>query len=168
MKRILIALMVCALSVAQAAKMVHTETVKIGAQTLSVNFTEFPPRAERSLDLTVSAEGGIAEKTGKVAFIQPNGETYFESDRLPRFPRDRTVWGFDSIAFPQQGTWQLEITINGQGKARLPIKVLERPAGPPSIPIYALAVIPMLALFVLGARAWWRVRPQRQAEARSW
>ncbi len=148
--------------------MVHTETLKIGAQTVSVNFTEFPPRAERSLDFTFSTEGGIAEKTGEVKFIQPNGETYMAMDRLPRFPRDRSVWGFDSVAFPQQGTWQLEITINGQGKARLPIKVLERPAGPPSIPIYALAAIPMLALFVLGARAWWRVRPRRQAEARSW
>ena len=168
MKRMLLALVFCALGIAQAAKFVHTETLRIGQETLHVNFTEFPPRAERSIDFTFAPEGGIAGKTGSIKLIRPNGKTYDQGNLLPRFPRDRKVWGFDSIAFPDQGTWQLEITLNGEGTARLPIPVLARPAGPPSILIYALAAIPITALFVLGARAWWRVRPQRHTEARSW
>lgn len=168
MKQILVLLMLLALGIAQAATFVHTETVHIGAQTVTVNFTEFPPRAERSIDFTFVPQGGILGKTGRLKLIKPSNETYFEMDRLPRFPRDRSVWGFDSIAFPTEGTWQLEITLNGEGSARLPIRVIERPAGPPNLPIYALAVMPIVALFVLGVRAWWCVRPQRHAEATSW
>lgn len=167
MKRWLIALLISSLSTwALAEPIKHTERLEIGGLKLSVGFTEWPLQAERSLDLTFSPTGGIAGKSGTVRVIRPNGQVWFEQP-LPRFPRDRTVWGFDSQAFPTQGNWKLELSINNQ-KATLPLTVLERPAGPPSNLITALALIPILAVFVLATRAWLRVKPLRQLESKIW
>ena len=144
----------------------HTEQLEVGGLKLSVGFTEWPLQAERSLDLTFSPTGGIAGKSGTVRVIRPNGQVWFEQP-LPRFPRDRTVWGFDSQAFPAQGKWRLELSIDNQ-KATLLLNVLERPAGPPDNLITALAMVPILAVFVLAIRAWLRVKPLRQLESKIW
>jgi hypothetical protein len=149
----------------------HLETLRVGPYTLNVGFSEFPMRAERSADITLDPDGGIEGKSGSFKMIAPNGELSHEDNFLPRFPRNRTVWGFDSLALPEKGTWQLEITVKGENgvhTARLPINVGERPAGPPSDLITALATLPILALVLLAIRAWWRVRPLRHAESRAW
>ena len=168
MTRLLIAALIWGLaSVALAAPPKHTERLAVGGLTMTVSFTEWPLQAERSLDMTFSPTGGIAGKTVLVRFVKPDGTTWGEQQPLPRFPRDRTVWGFDSQALPVQGNWRLELSLDGQ-KATLPLTVLERPAGPPGNLITALAMIPMLAVFVLAIRAWLRVKPLRQLEARNW
>jgi hypothetical protein len=174
-----------------AATVAHTETLNVGNTTLYIHFSEFPLRAERSFDLTVEASGGITGKQAIFRLIQPDGTFWLgEQDRpLPRFPRDRSLWGLDSFALPQAGTWQLEITLDehsansehsassersasnarrSEHSARLPLTLLERPAGPPGLLILWLASLPMLALALLAARAWLRVRPLRQAEAQTW
>jgi hypothetical protein len=167
-KRLLAALLCFALlPVALGAELKHTETLQVGSTKVTVGFTEFPMRAERSLDLTFNPEGGIAGKSGRVRLVQPDGETYFTSKRLPRFPRDRSIWGFDSIALPKEGTWKLELTVNGS-TGSLPLNVLERPAGPPSNLILALAAIPILAVLVIAVRGWASVRPLRKVDSRSW
>ncbi|NJK45365.1 MAG: hypothetical protein HC933_14825 [Pleurocapsa sp. SU_196_0] len=150
----------------------HTETLRVGPYTVQVFFSEFPIRAERSLDLTFKPEGGLAGKTATWKLIHPDGSSRQAQARpLPRFPRDRTLWGFDSLALPTQGDWQLELALNGasgSGTTRLPLAVLERPAGPPSDLILFLATIPLLALFVVAVRAWVRVQPLRRLESRQW
>ncbi len=156
---------------AQALKIQHLEKLRVGPYTLNVGFSEFPMRAERSADITLSPDGGIVGKTGAFKLISPKGEVYGERSFLPRFPRNRTVWGFDSLAFPDQGKWILEITVKGSAgthTARLPIEVGERPAGPPSNLILALATLPILAVMLLAIRSWWRVRPLRHTESRAW
>ena len=168
MKHWLIALLISSLcSVVLAAPLKHTEQLEVGDLKLTVGFTEWPLQAERSLDMTFNPEGGIAGKTVMARFIKPDGTPSFDAQPLPRFPRDRTVWGFDSQAFPAQGKWRLELSIDNQ-KATLLLNVLERPAGPPGNLITALALIPILAVFVLAIRAWLRVRPLRQLESRRW
>jgi hypothetical protein len=164
MKRLLISSL-C--GVGLAAPLKHTERLEIGDLKLTVGFTEWPLQAERSLDMTFSPEGGIVGKAVKIRIIKPDGTQRSDAQPLPRFPRDRTVWGFDSEAFPVEGNWKLELSVNNQ-KATLPLAVLERPAGPPSNLITALAMIPILAVFVLAIRAWLRVKPLRQLESRSW
>ncbi len=149
----------------------HLETLRVGPYTLNVGFSEFPMRAERSADITLRPEGGIVGKTGSYKLITPKGEVVEENPFLPHFPRDRTVWGFDSLALPDQGQWIFEITVKGSAgthTARLPIEVGERPAGPPSNLIMALATLPILAVLVLAIRSWWRVRPLRHTESRAW
>jgi hypothetical protein len=156
---------------AKALQIQHLETLRVGPYTLNVGFSEFPMRAERSADITFDPDGGIVGKTGSFKFFTPKAQIYAEDSFLPRFPRNRTVWGFDSLALPEQGTWVLEITVKGSDgahTARLPIEVGARPAGPPSTLIMALATLPILALVFLAARSWRRVRPLRHAESRAW
>ena len=144
----------------------HTETLMVGKTKVVVGFNEYPLQAERSLDLTFNPEGGISSKKGEIEFIRPNGEQWFNTT-LPRYTRDRSVWGFDNQAFPTQGTWQMKIRINGS-IASLPLTVGARPVGPSSNLIIALALIPILAVFTLAIRAWMRVRPLRHLESRTW
>jgi hypothetical protein len=148
----------------------HTETVRLGTETLRVNFSEFPLQAERSLDLTFLLESGNAGKVMLLRFIHPDGKLYRDDFRpLPHFPRDRQLWGFDSFALPDEGTYQLEFKLGGTNTvARLPLEVGPRPAGPPSNLILFLASLPLIAIFVLAARAWLRVKPLRQVDSRSW
>ena len=168
MKRWLIALLISSLSTLALAEPVkHTQQLEVGNLKLTVGFTEWPLQAERSLDMTFSPEGGIAGKTVLARFVKPDGTQWGEARPLPRFPRDRTVWGYDSAALPIEGNWRLELSVGNQ-KAMLPLTVLERPVGPPGNLITALALIPILAVFVLAIRAWLRVKPLRQLEAKSW
>jgi hypothetical protein len=153
---------------AHAAPMVHTVKVPVGKHMLVVNFSEYPPKAERSLDITLMLEGGIQNQRGQFSLRQPDGELYWDNQMLPRFPRDRRVWGLDSIALPTQGNWKLEVVVNNVGSAVLEIQVGQRPDGLPNSLIYALSSLPLLALLVLGLRAWGQVRPTRHAEAGRW
>jgi len=166
-KRLLIALLISSVSaVGLAAPLKHTEQLEVGNLKLTVGFTEWPVQAERSLDMTFSPEGGIVGKAVKIRIVRPDG-TSRGSFNLPRFVRDRSVWGFDSEAFTTKDKWTLEFSANG-AKTSLPLTVLERPAGPPSNLITALAMIPILAVFVLALRAWLRVKPLQQLESRRW
>jgi hypothetical protein len=167
-KRLLIAVLISSLcAVGLAAPLKHTERLEVGGLKLTVGFTEWPLQAERSLDMTFASEGGIAGKSVLARFVKPDGTTWGNAEPLPRFPRDRTVWGFDSAALPLEGQWKLELSTGNQ-KAVLPLTVLERPVGPPGNLITALAMVPILAVFVLAIRAWLRVKPLRQLESRSW
>lgn len=151
---------------AQAVEVKHSENLMVGTTKVMVGYSEFPLQAERSFDFTFAMQNGIAGQQGKIEFVQPNGETYF-STKLPRYTRDRTIWGFDNIAIPTQGTWRMELEING-ARATLPLEVGARPAGPPNNLITFLAILPMLALLLLAIRAWSQVRPMRHIESRTW
>ena len=155
-----------ALETAKAADLKHTETLMVGNTKVMIGFNEYPLQAERSLDLTINPEGGISNQEGTIQFIQPNGEEWFAT-KLPRYTRDRSVWGFDNQAFPTEGKWQMNIKINGI-LASLPLEVGARPVGPSGSLITILALIPILAVFALTIRAWMRVRPLRHLESRTW
>jgi hypothetical protein len=155
----------------QALKIKHLEKLQVGPYALNVGFSEFPMLAERSADITLNPEGGISNKTGSYKITMPSGEIYDEAAFLPRFARQRTIWGFDSRAFPEEGQWLLEITIKGgQGThtAKIPIEVGARPAGPSNTLILALASLPILALLILIFRSWRQVRPLRHTESQAW
>ncbi len=148
----------------------HREIVKVGAYQLEVGFSQFPLQAERSLDITFTPVGGIQGKSGTTKFILKNPEDTIHQD-LVRFTKNRNIWGYDLIAIPKKGIWNLEFTINGkQGKGvgNLKLEVLERPAGPSVALTQPLGLIPILAVFVLAIRAWIRVRPTRHNEANQW
>ncbi len=159
-------LAIFALETAHASPIKHSQSLMVGNTKVMVGFSEYPLQAERSLDLTFNPEGGIVGKDGKIQFIQPNGEKWFAS-KLPRYTRDRNLWGFDNQAFPTQGTWGMEIKINGS-LATMPLEVGARPVGPPNNLIIALALLPILAVFMLVIRAWVKVRPLRHIESRTW
>jgi hypothetical protein len=150
----------------------HHETIQAGPYEVLVGFSEWPIRAERSLDITFEPEGGIEGKTATIKITDPNGEW----DRggvgpLGRHPRQRELWGLDLIAFPTPGDWTIELTIDGPegtGTGTLSgIPVGERP-GPPPAPMWAIAALPLFFLIWLGVRGWLTVRPGRTQEAYAW
>jgi hypothetical protein len=148
----------------------HRETVQVGAYQLELGFSQYPIRAERSLDITFTPEGGIEGKSGTIKYTSPSGEKSPEI-KLVRFPKNRQIWGLDLTTLPKKGTWNLEFTINGkQGKGvgNLKLEVLERPAGPSVALTQPLGLIPILAVLILATRAWLRVHPTRHAEANGW
>ena len=148
----------------------HHETIQAGPYEVVVGFSEWPMRAERSLDITFEPVGGIEGKSAIVRIIDPEGDIY-DGGTLGRHPRQRALWGLDLIALPAAGNWSMELTVDGpqgSGKGILSdIPVGERP-GPPPAPMWLVAALPLVFLFWLGVRGWRQVRPGRTAEAQSW
>jgi MFS family permease len=148
----------------------HHETIQAGPYTVLVGFSEWPMRAERSLDITFEPEGGIADKSATLRLTDAQGEVY-ESGALGRHPRMREMWGLDLIALPTAGDWTIELTVEGpegSGAATLSgIPVGERP-GPPPLPFWIVAALPLLFLLALGVRGWRAVRPGKTPEAHAW
>jgi hypothetical protein len=157
-------------SVAAHASDPHHETIQAGPYEVVVGFSEWPMRAERSLDITFEPTGGIAGKSATIRIIDPEGDVY-DGGALGRHPRQRELWGLDLIALPASGDWTMELMVSGpqgSGKGVLAaIPVGERP-GPPPAPMWLIAALPLFFLLWLGVRGWLRVRPGLSAEARSW
>jgi hypothetical protein len=153
----------------------HTEKVQVGPYNVTVGFSRWPVQADRSFDLIFDVEGGIQDKNGTVTLVAPtlrDADDFFNYPfPLSRFARDRNVWGFDVIAFPEQGQWQYQFVIDGprgQGEGTLDVVFLERPPFLPGIVNWSLGFIPLIALFVLIIVSWLRVRPGKRAETWTW
>lgn len=147
----------------------HQERLQAGPYAVDVGFSEWPVRAERSVDITFAPVDGIAGKTATVALIPPSGEEW--ESPLGRHPRDREIWGLDLIALPQSGPWTIGLTIDGPAGTASGllegVPLLERP-GPPVAPLWLLGILPLIFLVWLTVRAWRAVRPSRLAAARGW
>ena len=161
----------------------YRQDVQVGPYPVVIEFSEWPIRAERSVDYFFEPAGGVDGKTATITFISPKqvetaltGHTdpseHLAAWPLPRHPRQRDVWGLDLFALPHPGEWQIKLTIDGPlgpGEATVgPFTVLEQP-GPPAPVSWAVGVLPPLGFLVwLIARAGLRVHPGRRAEARVW
>ena len=148
----------------------HHETIQAGPYTVTVGFSEWPIRAERSLDITFEPEGGIADKTATIEIIDPSGDWY-EVGPLGRHPRQRELWGLDLIALPAEGDWTIELTVtgpDGTGTGALTGIPVEARPGPPLWPMWLIAALPLLFLIALVVRGWRQVRPGRLPEAHAW
>lgn len=153
----------------QEAAPAHQERLQAGPYAVDVGFSEWPLRAERSVDITFAPLDGIAGKTATVALIPPSGEEW--ASPLGRHPRDREIWGLDLIALPESGPWTIGLTIDGlagTGSGLLEgVTLLERP-GPPVAPLWLLGILPLIFLVWLTVRAWRAVRPSRLPAAQGW
>jgi hypothetical protein len=173
-------LMLATFALAQTAKPAYTEQVKVGPYNVTVGFSRWPVQADRSFDLIFDVDGGVADKEGTVTLLAPTSREVDARDHddffnypfpLSRFARDRTVWGFDVIAFPEEGQWTYEFVIDGpqgQGTGSLDVVFLERPAFLPSIVNWSLGFIPLIALIILMIVSWLRVKPSKRAETWTW
>ena len=149
----------------------HHVVMQAGPYPVEVGFSEWPPLAERSLDITFTPEGGIEGKTATLTMVGPEGTDFQNSGPLGRHPRQRDRWGLDLIALPAEGTWTMEIEVagpEGEGAATVgPIEVGPRP-GPPAAAAYLVGVLPLVAVVGLVVAGWRRVRPAETSDARSW
>ena len=146
---------------------VHAEHVQVGPYPLTVGFSVWPIRAMRSLDFTFAPAGGIAGKSGTIdiegAGMGPRGVRDGGAP-LVRHPRKRTVWGLDTRAIDDPGTYSFHFTIDGpqgHGEGTLNgVTVLDQP-GPPLPLSWSVASLPLIALVALIVVGWRRTRPGR-------
>jgi hypothetical protein len=142
---------------------VHTEQVQAGPYAITVGFSTWPIRAMRSLDFTFVPAGGIAGKSGIMAFFPPGGRGRIRP--LARHPRKRDVWGLDTESLDTAGVYALRFSVNGpqgRGEGTLEgVEVLSQP-GPPLALSWTVGSLPLIALVALIVVAWRRVRPGRQ------
>lgn len=148
-------------------EVVHSEQVQVGPYAVRASFSEWPIRAERSLDFMFAPDDGIAGHSGTLRMTGP-GHTG-QVERLARHPRARDQWGLDIRALPAEGLWQLEFTIDGpqgQGRGTLAVPVGPRP-GPPAWLSWTIGLGPViiaaLVLAVVRARG-----GRRRADAWTW
>jgi hypothetical protein len=146
---------------------VHAERVQVGPYPLTVGFSTWPIRAMRSLDFTFAPAGGIAGKSGTLDIHGPGmGQRGVRKGGAPlvRHPRKRDVWGLDTRALDDPGSYSFHFTIDGprgHGEGTLNgVTVLDQP-GPPLPLSWSVASLPLVALVVLVVVGWRRVRPGR-------
>jgi hypothetical protein len=137
---------------------VHTERIQVGPYPMAIGFTVWPLRAMQSLDLTFVPDSGIADKSGIVTQIAPDGRQ--ASARLARHPRNRAVWGLDVHSFDSAGTWTLRFEIegpDGTGTANLAVDALNQP-GPPLALSWAIGLIPLMLTLAFFTAVWLRTK----------
>ena len=149
----------------------HHIAVQVGPYPVEVGFSEWPPLAERSIDITFTPTDGIEGKAASLTMIGPEGTDFQNSGPLGRHPPQRERWGLDLIALPTEGAWTMELEIDGPegtGAATIgPFDVGPRP-GPPTPLAYLVGVLPLLAVVALIVVGWRRVGPARVPAAGSW
>lgn len=159
-RKILLSLLL-ALSLSTASVQVHHERLQVGPYPFTVSFSDWPVRAERSLDIFFAPQGGIAGKQANLTLVSPSGEAWEDRYTLPRHPVRRNVWGLDVYALPEAGRWTVRLEADGprgSGTGELALNVLERP-GPPASLGWLVGLLPLWGLIGLTAFTWRRVRP---------
>ncbi|MFC0625820.1 hypothetical protein [Kribbella deserti] len=156
---------------------VHTEITQVGPYKLKTSFSQWPLRAEKSLDFLFEPEGGIQGLKAEVRPISPKGSVLLaqaqstpDGTKLARHPRALDKWGFDIVALTSPGTWRFEYEIDGpkgRGTGVLEIPVGNRP-GPPAALAWSLGLLPLAAVIPLGSLLWLRTRTGRRREAWTW
>lgn len=139
---------------------VHQEHLAVGPYELTVGFSEWPVRAQQSLDFTFEPTGGIDRFVGTLVVISPTGEEDDLRrppgvDGLPRHPRQPGVWGLDVFALDEPGDWTFTIGLEGaQGpaSAAMTVPVLEQP-GPPLGLSWLVSTVPLFLIVGLLATA---------------
>jgi hypothetical protein len=161
---------------------VHSERIELGDSTMTVSFSQWPLRADRSLDFTFAPAEGIRGRSATLRAIGPSGQPAGTLGQigavddsagwlpLPRHPRDRSVWGLDVVSLPEEGTWRFELAVKGPegtSTGSLPIEVGPQP-GPPYALSWTVAMLPWLVLVPLLVLGWMRTRPIRLRGTRAW
>ncbi|HEX2300013.1 MAG TPA: hypothetical protein VHH34_16130 [Pseudonocardiaceae bacterium] len=147
---------------------VHTETADVGPYQMRVSFSEWPLRAQRSLDFLFVPEGGIAGLRGTLRMVGPSGTEFRpqlqsagpEGRTLVRHPRARQAWGLDIVALPEEGVWRFEFALDGPrgpGTGTVTLPVGPRP-GPPAAASWAVGLLPVAAAGVAATALWARGR----------
>lgn len=153
---------------------VHEETVAAGPYRVVAGFSDWPPRAERSLDMgfhlidDAGREIGIAGMAGLLTLVSPSGAE--EERRLAPHPRMPQDWGLDIVAFPEEGTWTLRFDlagVDGAGTGSLEVAFGPRPGPPVAVGWLLPLAVAAGMLAALGA-GWRWARPSRRPETWAW
>lgn len=156
---------------------VHSEVTQVGPYQVRTSFSEWPLRADRSLDFLFDPDVEIKELKGRIKPVSPTGEVFLpqsqstrEGTVFARHPRALDNWGFDIIALPATGTWRFEFELDGPrgpGRGVLEIPVGSRP-GPPLALAWGIGLLPLAALIPMGISLWWRTRRRGDLGLGTW
>jgi hypothetical protein len=152
-------------------ELAHTETVQIGPYTMKIGFSRWPVLAQQSLDVVFIPEGGIEEKTAMLTVSDPAGNFWAEAFILPRFPRDRSIWGLDITAFAVEGQHKFKLELDGpKGKATGELDVVMLPPPPflPTLVSWVIGLSPFIITLGVVLTAWFRVRPGKRENTWVW
>lgn len=158
-------------------EIVHTEKIQASPYQIEVGFSRWPVQAGRSLDIIFSVDDGIEDKTGTLTLITQTSQKLNRQKEtnqpfpLERHPRMRETWGLDVFAFPSAGQWTFNLAIDGaqgHGEGSLAVVLLEPPTFLPRPLTWAIALLPLIALFVIIVIAWRRDKPNRRPDTWSW
>nr|BFE60079.1 hypothetical protein GCM10020063_046050 [Dactylosporangium thailandense] len=148
----------------QPVNIVHTEHVEAGPYALTIGFSVWPLRAQRSLDWVFIPDGGIAGKSGTLSLAGPDVPADEAHQPLVRHPRRLDVWGLDVKSLDSPGAYTFTFDVDGpQGHgtgALRGLPVLDQPGPPPALS-WAVCAIPLAALIAFLVIAWRRDRPSR-------
>jgi hypothetical protein len=141
-------------------EIVHQERLDVGPYKLTVGFSQWPVRAQQSLDFTFEPAGGIEGTAGTLVVVSPSGQVDplrrpAGVDGLPRHPRQPDVWGLDVFALDEPGDWSFTFGLDGppgQATARMTVPVLEQP-GPPFAVSWLISLVPLLVIIGVLAAA---------------
>ncbi|WP_432826030.1 hypothetical protein [Dactylosporangium sp. CA-092794] len=146
----------------QPVNIVHTEDVQAGPYQLTIGFSVWPLRAQRSLDWVFIPGGGIADKTGTLSVAGPDVPSDEAHRPLVRHPRRLDVWGLDVESLDSPGDYTFTFDIDGPqgpGTGTLAgLNVLDQPGPPPALS-WAVCAVPLVALIAFLVIAWRRARP---------
>ena len=139
---------------------VHQERLDVGPYELTVGFSEWPVRAQQSLDFTFEPAGGVEQVTGTLVAVSPSGAVDnlrrpVGVDGLPRHPRQPEVWGLDVFALDEPGDWTFTFGLDGpQGAAtaQMTLPVLDQP-GPPFALSWLVSLVPLVVIVGVVATA---------------
>ncbi|TWD83963.1 hypothetical protein FB561_5134 [Kribbella amoyensis] len=156
---------------------VHSEITKVGPYEVRTSFSEWPLRADRSLDFLFAPANGIQGMKGRIRPVSPAGKVFRPQSQskadgtdLARHPRALDDWGFDVVALPTPGTWRFEFTLDGpdgRGTGVLELLVGSRP-GPPAALAWSLGLLPLAAVVPIGGYLWFRTRQARRRDVWTW
>lgn len=130
------------------AGVAYTEAIQAGPTKATVDFSEWPPVAQKSLQIVVAPEGGIVGKSAELTLIPKRGvKGGQQTMRLAPYPGIPNAWTLNLEGITGQGDWTVQVKItspDGAGTATLqPLEV----APPPSVPKWSgwlLAFTPIL------------------------
>jgi hypothetical protein len=108
----------------------HAEYLEAGPYKLLVEFSEWPPVAQKSLQIVVVPVDGIAGRDGIMTLATEGHDSKFP---LTTYPGVKDAWTVNLRGFPAEGAWQIGIEMTGEsgtGAGIVPVQVAPPPAFP--------------------------------------
>ena len=135
--------------------------VVVGPYVMAVEHSEFPMRAEKSVEWVFHPEGGMEGMSGRWRLVQANGMHKF-GDELRTYPSVRDGWGLLGRGVHAPGEWYWEIELDGPLGRHMGRSDTFWVLDPPALPLWLGWAI---GLFPLYGVIWFSLRERRRVRA---
>lgn len=138
---------------------VHEEPAQVGPYRVTVGFSEWPTRAEKSVQYVVHPQGGLAGKQAFLAVVPADGHARGNLDwtELMTYPGLDDAWVHQTLGVSNPGMWKIEIKmVTAQGTFAGSTKpfLVDKPPGIPMWFGWVVGLIPLYGVIWFGVREW--------------